>query len=261
MTTAGTNSSLPFALSIIEGVVRAVLFDLDDTLFDHRHCSRSALAGVRRMHACFDAVDDSRLEAAHAGILEELHLEVLAGRLDLDAARIERFRRLYERVGIAADDDLSVRTAHAYRDHYIEARAPVEGAIPLLKAVGRHAQVVVVSNNLLKEQQAKMRDCGLDRYVDVLVVSEEAGVAKPDPGIFAMALDRAGVRAEEAVMIGDSWVNDIEGACHAGIPAIWFNREGLESPDPNVPTLHSLEPADAVASLILSVSSAVRGRG
>jgi putative hydrolase of the HAD superfamily len=207
------------------------------------------------MHACFERVEEGELEEAHAGILEELHLEVLAGRLDIDAARVERFRRLYERAGIAADGDLALRTAHAYRDHYIQARAPIEGALPLLEAVRRHARVVVVSNNLLKEQQAKMRDCGLDRYVDVLVVSEEAGVSKPDPGIFSVALDRARVSATEAVMIGDSWINDIEGARRAGIPAIWFNRDGTPSPDPNVPTLHSLEPTDAVVSLIFNTTA------
>jgi putative hydrolase of the HAD superfamily len=236
-------------------VVRAVLFDLDDTLFDHRHCARSALAGVRRMHPGFERLGEAQLEAAHAGILEELHLDVLAGRLDIDTARIERFRRLYERAGIQPDDDLAVRTAEAYRDHYIQARAPIEGAIPLLEAVRRHAQVVVVSNNLLKEQQAKMRDCGLDRYVDVLVVSEEAGVSKPEAGIFTLALERAQVRAAEAVMIGDSWANDIEGARRVGIPAIWFNRDGTPSPDPSVPTLHSLEPADVVVKRILAAAS------
>lgn len=237
-------------------MVRAVLFDLDDTLFDHRHCARAALAGVRRMHRCFQAMEERALETAHAGILEELHLEVIAGRLDLDTARIERFRRLYARAGITPDDELAVRTAHAYRDHYIQARAPIDGAIPLLETIRRHAQVVVVSNNLLKEQQAKMRDCGLDRYVDVLVVSEEAGVSKPDPAIFTIALERARVSAGEAVMVGDSWTNDIEGARRAGIRAVWFNRDGAPSPDPAVPTLHSLEPASVVANLILSSAAA-----
>jgi len=210
------------------------------------------------MHSAFDGIEEAQLEAAHAGILEELHLEVLAGRLDVDAARIERFKRLYEQAGVRPDEDLAVRTAHAYRDHYIEARAPIDGAVPLLEAVRRHAQVVVVSNNLLKEQQAKMRDCGLDRYVDVLVVSEEAGVSKPDPGIFTLALNRARVTAREAVMIGDSWTNDIEGAHRVGIPAIWFNRTGAEPPDPNVPTLDSLEPTDAVLKLILGTASQSR---
>lgn len=236
-------------------MVRAVLFDLDDTLFDHRHCARSALAGVRRLHACFDGFDDARLEAAHSQILEELHLDVLAGRLDIDSARIERFRRLYGRAGIEADAALAVRTAAAYRDAYIQARTTVQGAIPLLAAVRERAQVVIVSNNLLAEQQAKLRDCGLDRYVDVLVVSGEVGASKPDRRIFTTALQRAGVAARDAVMVGDSWGNDIEGARRAGIAAVWFNRTETPPPDPDVPTIHSLEPTEAVMQVIFMTDS------
>ena len=78
--------------------------------------------------------------------------------------------------------------------------------------------------------------------MDVLVVSEEAGVAKPSPRIFEIALERVKVRAEDAVMVGDSWTNDVEGARAAGLRAIWFNREGRDSPDPTVPVLRSLAP-------------------
>ena len=100
--------------------------------------------------------------------------------------------------------------------------------------------MVVVSNNLLEEQQEKLRACGMDRFVDVLVVSEEVGVAKPERRIFEVALERAQVRADEAVMIGDSWANDVEGARAAGIRAVWFTRDGRAALDPAVPTLRSL---------------------
>lgn len=224
-------------------IVRAVLLDLDDTLFDHRHCAREALTGVRSLHDCFAAVDPMALEVSHSRILENLHLDVMAGRVGLDAARIERFRRLYLAAGIEPDDELAVRTAAAYRERYLEVRQPVRGAAEFLAALRARATVVIVSNNLLQEQQDKLRHCGLERYVDVLVVSEEAGVAKPSPRIFEIALERAKVRAEEAVMVGDSWANDVEGARAAGLRAIWFNRDGREAPDRAVPVLRSLEPA------------------
>ena len=218
-----------------------MLLDLDDTLFDHQHCAREALLGVRGLHDGLGGIDAQTLEAAHATILEELHLDVLAGRVALDAARVERFRRLYRSAGIDADADLAVRTAAAYRDGYIKARKPVDGAARFLAAVRERAAVVIVSNNLLHEQREKLRGCGLDRYVDVLVVSEEVGVSKPAPRIFEVALERAAVAAGEAVMVGDSWPNDVEGARAAGIRAIWFNRDGRSAPDPAVPVLRSLE--------------------
>lgn len=232
-------------------LVRAALFDLDDTLFDHQHCARAALASVRALHPCFATLDPAQVERSHAHILEDLHLEVIAGRLELDAARIERFRRLYAAAGVAADAELATRTAIAYRDRYIEARTEVPGAAALLAAVRRHARIVVVSNNLLEEQQAKLRHCGLDRHIDLLVVSEEAGVSKPDAVIFQIALERAGVAANEAVMVGDSWINDVQGARAAGIRAVWFNRSGGPAPDPRVETIASLEPTQAVLDVIL----------
>jgi HAD superfamily hydrolase (TIGR01549 family) len=233
------------------GMVRAVLFDLDDTLFDHQHCAREALLGVRELHPCFERFEASELEASHARILEALHLEVMSGRRDLDDARVERFRRLYAWAGIECDQGLATRTALAYRERYLGARTEVRGAAALLAAVRPHAQVVVVSNNLLDEQRDKLRHCGLDRHVDVLVVSEEAGVSKPDPHIFRLALQRAGATASEAVMVGDSWANDVEGARAAGIRAVWFSRDGTPARASDVQTIFSLEPAQDVLRLIL----------
>lgn len=232
--------------------VNAVLFDLDDTLFDHQHCARTALLGIRDLHPALMAIEAARLEAAHSEILEELHLEVVAGRVGIDAARIERFRRLYRHAGLEPDGDLPERTALTYRDRYIQARTEVRGATRLLAAVRERARVVIVSNNLLVEQQAKLRHCGLDRHVDVLVVSEEAGVSKPDPAIFRIALDRAGVAPHEVVMVGDSWVNDVEGARAAGIRAIWFDRSGRPAQDPAVPVLRSLEPVERALEVIFA---------
>ena len=231
-------------------MVHAVLFDLDDTLFDHAHCSRAALAGVRDAHPCFQSIEKEVLERSHASILEELHLEVLAGRVNLDAARVERFRRLYAMAGVEAPLELAQRTAVRYREAYVSARTEVSGAATLLGAIHPHARVVIVSNNVLAEQQEKLRQCGLDRFVDDLVVSEDVGVSKPDPRIFEVALERAGCAASTAVMIGDAWKNDIEGARAAGIRAIWFNRDGAAPPDPGVPVIRSLEPVEPVLTLI-----------
>ena len=221
--------------------IRAVLLDLDDTLFDHQHCAREALLGVRGLHEGLAGLDAPALESAHSKILEELHLEVLAGRLKLDAARVERFRRLYLAAGVEADEVLVAQTAESYRTRYIHARKPIEGAAAFLQAIRARAKVVIVSNNLLHEQQEKLRGCDLEPYVDVLVVSEDVGFSKPHRRIFEIALERAGVGPGEAVMVGDSWANDVEGARALGIRAVWFNRNGRQSPDPNVPVLRSLQ--------------------
>jgi YjjG family noncanonical pyrimidine nucleotidase len=235
-------------------VVRAVLFDLDDTLFDHRVCARTALT---TLHEAYDALRTrpfEEVERLHASFLEELHVRVTSGELPLEQARRERFRRLFTAVGVTASDDVVAEAADTYLGGYRQVRRAVAGAAALLAAVKERSQVGIVSNNLLEEQQGKLRQCGLDRFVDELVVSEETGMSKPDPRIFQIALDRLGRRADEVVMVGDSWAADVIGARAAGIRAIWFNPEHLPSPEPDasVMELHSLEPVDRALATIFA---------
>jgi putative hydrolase of the HAD superfamily len=233
-------------------MVRAVLFDLDDTLFDHRYGARAALQDLHAAHGCFASMPFDGFEREHSTVLEELHRRVVAGDLPLDVARRERFRRLFAQAGVAADDELVNRTAVAYRERYLATRRTIAGAAALLPLVRERARIGVVSNNLLQEQQEKMRHLELDRYVDALVVSEEAGISKPDPRIFAIALERLGCSAGDAVMVGDSWHMDVMGARAAGIRAIWFNRLGLPTPDPSagVAEIRALEPAGPVLAAV-----------
>ena len=232
-------------------MIHGVLFDLDDTLFDHRGCARDALSAVQRAHEILQNLSFDALERAHAAFLEQLHGEVMLGRVPLEIARIERFRRLLQASGVSANRETASQLASIYRDTYKEHRRAVAGAREVMAAIKRRARVGIVSNNLLDEQQEKLRICELEPFVDALVVSEEAGVSKPDPTIFRLALDRLGVTAEESVMVGDSWVADIDGARAAGIRAIWFNPTGAAAPDSTVEQLTAFEPSDRVAKIIL----------
>lgn len=234
-----------------DSVRRAVLFDLDDTLFDHRRSARAALRHVHRAHA--SAVDFDAFERHHARFLEEMHLEVLAGRLGLDDARRARFRKVFEALDAPLDPGEVDAVASAYRDGYLSARTALDGAADLLAHVKTRARVAIVTNNLLDEQQDKLEYCGLAPFVDVLIASEDVGVSKPDPRIFEIALTRIGVDAGAAVMLGDSWPNDIVGARAAGIAAIWFNPERRSRPAEleDVHEIHALTPAGEIAPVLL----------
>ena len=234
-------------------MLKAVLFDLDDTLFDHRLCARTALGDLHAAIPAFSAIPFDRFERLHAGFLEQLHHRVIIGEIGIDYARRERFARLLQAAGSTPDEALVARLAATYREGYVRIRRPVTGAARLLQSVRARAKVAIVSNNLLEEQQTKLRECGLDALVDVLVVSEEAGVWKPDPGIFEITLERLGCGPQEAVMVGDSWAADVVGAHAAGIRAVWFNplRHPVPDPDAHVPQLHSLEPAEMAVAVIV----------
>lgn len=232
--------------------VRAVLCDLDDTLFDHAHASRCAVAELHRAVPEFGCWSVDDFADRHRETLEVMHLEVLAGRMSISAARIERFRRLLVAASAPGPGDLAPRIAGAYRGAYDIAWRAVPGALPLLRAL-KHAgiQTAIVTNNIVSEQRLKIDRCGFTAFVDELVTSEEVGVQKPGAAIFHTALERLGVSPGEAVMLGDAWATDIEGARGAGIRAVWLNRLGTPTRDPAVPELRSLEPVEDALEVII----------
>jgi putative hydrolase of the HAD superfamily len=230
--------------------ITAVLFDLDDTLFDHSACTRAALADLRERFAVLGRVPAALVEAEHRRLLEALHLRVLAGQLTVDDARVERFRRLLAFAGGSPDAASPTDVAAAYRAAYLAQWRPVEGALELLAALHGRISPGVVTNNVASEQRQQIAACGFGPLLDAVIISEEAGVAKPDPRIFSLALDALGREAGETVMLGDAWETDIVGARAAGIRPIWFNRLGATSPDGSVTEVRSLAPASVVLSVL-----------
>lgn len=225
--------------------VRAVLADLDDTLFDHRHATRAALGVLHAEVPAFRAWAREEFAVRHSEMLELMHQAVLARQMTIEAARIMRFERLLD--AAAGAPAMASELARRYREQYEAAWQPVPGAIALASALKRAGiGFVIVTNNVTSEQVLKLDRCGLRPYVDALITSEDVGVTKPGARIFEAALAAAGVGPAEAVMLGDSWLTDVAGAQAAGVRAVWLNRAGAVAPDStasgSVPEIQSLEP-------------------
>lgn len=234
--------------------VKAVLFDLDDTLFDHLYSTRQGLQAVCQAYPCFQQRSIEELFADYTRLLDEVHLRVLEGSLSIGEARRERFHRFFLLHGPETEDLLNAveHAANLHRETYQASRQIVAGVVPLLEYLHSKVKIAIVTNNLQAEQVEKLHYLKLDHLVDELVTSEETGLIKPDPGIFRVALQRLGCRAEEAVMLGDAWKSDVLGATQAGIRAIWLNRTGITCPDPELALeLRSFEPLEVAICSIL----------
>ncbi len=237
---------------------RALLIDIDDTVVDWIGPARDAVVACVATHRSLAGSDPDRVADRFLEIVEETHALWWSGELRVAGLRAERIRRLVAEAGADLEPDEAEELAAAYRDAYLAARRAVPGAHELLTEVRRRGlRIVAVTNNLVDEQEDKLRHTGLRDRFDALVISEAAGVSKPDPEIFRLALDAAGASAAEAVMLGDSWPNDFLGAYGAGIAAAWLDRRGVGVPDPAVPVLRlsSLEPAAEVAEALVSSGS------
>lgn len=94
----------------------------------------------------------------------------------------------------------------------------------LTEAKGAGWTPVIVTNGLVRTQTNKLKHTGLDNQVASYVISEAAGVAKPDRRIFEIAAEQAGVALDGGWMIGDNATADIGGAHNAGLNSIWLHR-------------------------------------
>ena len=234
-------------------MIRAVLIDLDDTLVDHQHAMRAALRVLYNNDPRLRELDFDFLLAEWQRVLEAMHGDVALGRIPVNESRIIRYRYFYDLAGAPVDRAEAEGIAANHVQAYLGNRRVVPGAVALMATIRRHARTAVVTNSTVLEQDEKLTTFGLWPHVDVLITSEECGVAKPDPAIFLSALERLGVDAHEAVMVGDSWANDIIGAVGIGMRAIWLNRHGGACPDPAMATeVMSFEPVGRTAELVLN---------
>ncbi len=222
--------------------VTTVLFDLDDTLFDHAATARAALAATAADRPTLQAVPLAELYQRYSDLLEEMHPRVMSGQLSYLAARELRFQQLlapYERGASAAD---SGALAELHYGHYQRLRQPVAGALALLQRLKPAHKIGIVTNNRTQEQREKLRFLGMESLVDALITSEDVGVLKPDPAIYQVALRRLQASPAQTVMVGDNWQADVVGALVVGIRPLWLNRTGAARLLPHVRELTSLEP-------------------
>lgn len=208
--------------------IRWVWFDLDDTLWDFRSNSRELLGAIyheRRFCRWFATEQEwvDRYEAHN----HRLWQEFAAGKIDSAYLRADRFRRPLADAGCPdADAEGAFLDGH-YLDRLGRMTRLVPGARRILAVLRARAyKIGVLSNGFTQVQHCKLHSCGLDGLVDAVVLSDDAGVAKPDRRIFDYAVAQAGVAPDACLMVGDNPDTDIVGALAAGWRAALFSPEG-----------------------------------
>lgn len=137
----------------------------------------------------------------------------------------ESLADLRERCAKVLSAELGVEIGAAELVEAVRLRAYPDAEPALLALRDRGLKTIVVSNWDCSLGDVLER-CGLSPLLDGAVSSAEAGHRKPDPGIFAPALELAGCEPAEALHVGDSPVEDGDGARAAGVPVLLIDREG-----------------------------------
>ncbi|EKU23541.1 pyrimidine 5'-nucleotidase [Xanthomonas graminis] len=205
---------------------RWILFDADDTLFRF-----DAYAGLQRMFAGYGVAFAEQDFADYTALNRPLWVQYQNGAITALQLQQRRFAGWAQRLQTAPENlNAAFLTAMA------ELCAPLDGAVALLDALRGRARLGLVTNGFTALQQARLLRTGLHDRFEVVAISEQIGVAKPHPGIFAHALAQLGdpPRAQ-VLMVGDNPHADIAGGLAAGLHTCWVNAHGLPAPEGIVP--------------------------
>jgi 2-haloacid dehalogenase len=212
---------------------KAIFFDADDTLFDYPRAERAALAACRR---------EFRIRVAPEAFLDayrrhnhDLWREFERGETDQVRLRVERFRRAAGELGL---DGLPLERISAF---YLDALSGqpmlLPGALATVRALAKAYPLALVTNGIAAVQRRRFAASPVTAYFRSVVISEEAGFAKPDPRIFGPALRETGAAADEVLYVGDSVTSDMAAARNAGLDFCWLNPGEEPVPDGFAPVL------------------------
>lgn len=202
--------------------VEFVYFDLDDTLLDHGHAERNALADVRERYLeIFGTLSVDDLQARYQAINGPLWRRYANGEVDKSTLQEERFEQLLEAVGAGQAESSLVR--RYYMQRYATHWTFIPGAREAFETVADRVPVGIMTNGFADVQAKKLEAFPvLEDRADAIVICEETGVLKPHPRVFAHATAEAGVEADDVLYVGDSYRSDIEGGQKAGWRVAWF---------------------------------------
>jgi putative hydrolase of the HAD superfamily len=225
--------------------IRAVFFDLDDTLIDTigGRFARAKLSAARIVrdypHLTMESLYERFLAPGPFG--HDWPLGVVPV---LQELKLHETRAGLEAIGLWFNIGC---------EHLV---TPIAGVIEAIACLDARIIRGVITNGDDHIQRNKFRQLGLDERVSVFVTNQRAGFSKPDPRIYELALAEAGVAPHEAVFIGDIVDVDVAGALAAGMHAIHFDRGVVDTKSVDPARYHRIESYGELAVILETIDAA-----
>lgn len=216
---------------------KAVLWDLDETLYSRRSAARALFPGMFKAYL-YPGRDDAFLNEAADYMMRKVPRNSM---LHEDA-----FQALLAKYPPEMPYDRSRCVDYYYANmrHFVKPSPEPLETVKKLKTMGiRQAIVTNITPDLLESQKAKVQALGIAHLFDAVIYSAEFGVHKPDRRIFDQAAKLLGVSNDQCVFVGDDPTSDIAGALGAGMEAVWLDRwddDGRFAHDPKVHRVRSV---------------------
>jgi len=197
-------------------LVRYIFFDIDDTLYSSSELSKKARrAAVEHMIAKGLELD-----------VDEAYEKLMNVVKRYGSNYGKHFDRLFtDELGVQPDYRMVAAGVVAYHHtKFVNIRPYPHAVETIIELKVRGYGLGIITDGIPVKQWEKLVRLGLDDFFDPVVISEDrdVGFSKPSPRIFEIALERAGVSAKDAAMVGDKLLSDIKGAAEAGMRTVWL---------------------------------------
>ena len=202
-----------------------LLFDLDRTLWDFDTNSRN---NIFLLLDSYNITDDKQgFFENYDKINHALWAEYEKGIITKESLKGERFYQTLKLYGV-----IDRNMAQQIGDEYLRQMPYQKALMPYVMEVltelkRRGCKMAIVTNGFKEVQYNKLERSDIAHFFDAVMISEEQGVNKPCPIIFKRALNAIGGEKSSAIMVGDDFANDIEGAMIFGIDQFFYNYRSI----------------------------------
>ena len=223
-----------------------LLCDADNTIFDFEKAEEYAFELTLRQMGIEGGLS---LLGTYSAINQALWKLLEQGGITQKVLRVRRFEQFLEVIG--RTDINAQEMATVYADNLGMQSVPLDGAIEAVERWSKILPVIIVTNGISRIQHGRMNGSPVKQYIAGMVISEEVGVAKPDPKMLYMGMEMTGVADKtRALMLGDSLSSDIAAAANAQVDACWFNPKGAENKK-GLPVKYEIRSLDEVDGILL----------
>ncbi len=199
---------------------KAIILDLDDTLYDYASLNDEAIERSATMAHDKCMVPKESFMDAFLWAREET--KKVLNETGSCHNRMLYFQKALEHLGLPPVIS-AIDLYECYWGYMLEHMQLSYGAMEFLQYCKYHSARIGICSDLTAHiQHRKIRRLGIAHLIDAIVTSEEAGVEKPHSRMFTLILSKLGVAASEALYIGDSYKKDVVGAEGAGIDVLWY---------------------------------------
>ncbi len=209
--------------------IKAVLFDLDDTLVNSKKAEYNAICEFKNLYNEFNKIKDVNFAEVWSRVTMETYEKYHKGEISFEELRIGRMKGLFSNYSINISDEDAKEKFKDYQNIYEKNWILFDDAKELLENLKNRYKLVILSNGDGKQQRKKIEYTGLNQYFSDIVISSEVGYSKPEKEIFDIACKMINLKPENCIMIGDKYKVDIEGSLNAGMYGIWINRKKEQS--------------------------------